>query len=241
MYRSDYNGPQPSARLQRLIALRGGKNMFGQPMYRLVHSNFRRTPSAGTWIDWDQSLSLNERKDDGSYRPVRRVVEMRLILAYPNHPDKWILEKWCLPEAYGTREDWYKPMQMGGTMLYIPHERRSVATLGDYPHRGEYENLGYAFPPSAVTEAVILTAIGRLEHAIDHMPSTPEGRILRRAYNATIREELKEQQYRAYAREVLDDGDFAFGGNPFVGAGYKRPHSSKKMLRKLGITEHHID
>lgn len=239
MYRSDYTGPQPPARLVALIAQRGC-NLHGQPLYRLVHSDFRRSPSGGTWIDWDDALSTAERKD-GVNRPLRSVVETRMVLLYPQTPNKWILEKWCPPDVYGTPQDWYKPTTQGGTQLYIPQERRSIATLGEYPHRGDYENFGYAFPAEALTEAVILTAIGRIEHAIDKMPSTPEGRVLRRVFNAKQAEELKQRQYKAYAKEMLDETDFAFNGNPFISsAGHKRPHSSAALLKKLGIPSHHI-
>lgn len=239
-YRSDYFGPQPHVGLKALIERRGGKNIFGQPMYRLVHAEFRRTPSGGTWLDWDESLNTAER-NEGRNRTIRRVVETRMILMYPSQKGLWILEKWVPPSTYGTPHDWYLPIQMGGTMNYIPHERRSIATLGEYPTRGDYESVGYAFPTDALTERVILTAIGRIEHAADKMPSTPEGRKLRRCYHALQMEELKQKRYKAYAHEILNETDFAFNGNPFVGAGTKRAHSSSAMLKKLGISQHYID
>lgn len=240
MYRSDYIGPEPSARLKALIAKIGGMNVFGQPNYRLVHSEFRRTPSGGTWIEWDSDLTISERKD-GVATPIRRVVETRMILMYPNTLGKWILEKWCPPSSYGTPKEWSLPITSGGTMLYIPTVAKLVATLGQYPWKGDYENYGYAFPTEALTEAVVMTAIGRIERSIDAMPSTPEGRVLRKCFSAVQREELKEREYRAFCNEVLDDAGFAFHGQPFVGAGRKRPHSSKHYLNKLGITAHHID
>lgn len=241
MYRSDYNGPRASARLEQAIRRAGGINIFGEPLYRLVHSSHRRTPSGGMWVDWSDDLSIADRKD-GVNTPLRRVVETRHILLYPNIQDKWVLEKWCGPEAYGSPEDWYKPTTLGGTMLYIPSERASVASLGEYPSRGDYEAAGYAFPAEALCEATVLTAIGRLEHQLDKMPSTPEGRVLRRCFEAQEREELKQRQFKAYAKEVFDEADFAFNNNAFSsGAGIKRAHSSAKLLKKLGITQHYLD
>jgi len=239
MYRSDYVGPQPPKRLVDLITKRGGKNIFGEANYRLVHCEFRRTPSGGTWLDWPEEASVAERQE-GRAIPVRRVVETRQILSYPNEKGKWILEKWCPPETYGTPAAWYLPVTSGGTVQYIPSRQMQIAALGPYPFKGEYENYGYAFPTAALTESIILTAIGRIEHAIDKMPSTPKGRILRKMFNALQAEELKQRTYQAYCSDVLDDTSFAFHGKSFSGAGPKRQHSSAKYLKKLGIQSHHI-
>jgi hypothetical protein len=240
MYRSDYIGPEPPARLKTLIRKVGGVNIFGEANFRLVHSEFRLTPSGGTWVDWAESLTTTERSEKHN-KPTRRVVETRWVPLYPNMFGRWILEKWTAPEAYGTPAVWQLPISSGGTMMYIPHKYKFIATLGEYPCRGEYEHCNYVFPTEALTEAVVLTAIGRIMHAMDKMPSTPEGRVKRRCYEAAQREVVKELAFRQYAEQVLDDAGFAFHGQPFVGAGTKRPHSSKQYLKKLGITAHHID
>lgn len=238
MYRSDYRGPEPPKRLKELIAKRGGLNPFGEPLYRLVHGGFRMTPSGGTWLEWPEHFTTNDRNERDN-APLRRVVEMRWIHSYPG-TDAWVLEKWCPPETYGDPKDWYKVVQQGGTVMYMPSERKHIATLGDYPYRGEYENYGYVFPSDALTEAVVLTAIGRIEHAIDKMPSTPEGRMQRKLFNAHQAETLKEQQYKAFCKDILDETDFAMKGNPFIGYGKKHAHSSNGYLKKLGISGHYI-
>lgn len=126
-------------------------------------------------------------------------------------------------------------------MIWCPGTGQYVASLGDYPERGEYSDTVYAFPTQALTEAVVLTAIGRLQHHIDHdAPSTIEGRIRRRSYLQRKAYDEAQEKYADWACDVMGESDFAFHGQPFVGIGPKRAHSSKAMLDKLHISEHHI-
>jgi hypothetical protein len=63
---------------------------------------------------------------------LREVVELRREPKYLPH-DRWHIERWMPPESYGSPETWHAETaeNVGG---------RSVAALGPYPARGDYEH-----------------------------------------------------------------------------------------------------
>lgn len=126
-------------------------------------------------------------------------------------------------------------------MIYLPEAHKSLPSLGDYPFRGDYEHFNYLFTNESLTEAVVINAIHRIERGIGKLPRDPEKRVLLRIYNAMMEEERKVNALRIRNKEILDSGDYAFKGSPFIGYGAKRAHSSKEHLKRAGITSHHID
>jgi hypothetical protein len=48
--------------------------------------------------------------------------------------DRWHIERWCAPEMYGSPDDWARAtLEVEGA--------QSIAALGPYPSRGEYEHV----------------------------------------------------------------------------------------------------
>ena len=63
---------------------------------------------------------------------VREVVELRREPKYLPH-NRWHIERWMPPESYGSPEQWH------AETLEIENGR-SIAALGPYPSRGDYEH-----------------------------------------------------------------------------------------------------
>lgn len=238
MRRIDYTGPQAPQYLNELLVFSGGICPFGLPNYRLVHGSTRLAPSGGRWVEWAPDLSISERKEDGENSPLRAITEIRMVPRYPLNKDKWILEKWCEPSAYGTPALWYSPITSGGTMLFVPETGKYIGSLGEYPYQGDYENIGYAFPNDGLTEAVLSNAVGRMQRGIESMPMTPRGRVLRATYQAEQLEAEQRAAYKNHCKDMLDELDWAFGGNPVIGPWTKKRHSKNYYAEKAGIREH---
>ncbi len=239
MKRIDYNGPEPPEHIQEQLITSGGLTPTGLPKYRLVHAPDRLSPSGGAWVDWDEELSLSERKQ-GVARPTRTVNEVRMTPRYPEQtPGNWILEKWSAPQDYGTPEAWYLPRVTGGTMEFIAEELKYIACLGEYPYEGDYEHIGYCIPADALTVPVIETAVGRFERGLEELPATDRGRMLRVMYNAKLATERKHAADRQHTLDLLDETDFAFGGAQWSGGyGAKRSHAMNHYAKLAGVTSH---
>lgn len=232
-----YSGRPAPVHIARAINSRAGFTLYGDPKYRLVWAQDRLTPSGGVWLDWAPGLTTNERNEDIN-RPIRRMVDIRMIPRYGPIAG-WVLEKWVPPSAYGTPKQWYSPAVIGGTMLWVPWANRYIPSQGDFPSHGDYEYASYHFPTDGtLSESVILTAIGRIEHYLDQLPATPLGRTLRRVHIAKQAEEASDKAFERYAFDLMDGMAPAFNGSAFTGAGEKRPSYTSQVAQKLGITSH---
>ena len=103
-----------------MLTQSGGLNRFGEPKYRLVWSSTRLAWVAGKFED----------RDDNGYL-IRGVLASRLMPKYPNR-DRWIIEQYLPPEAYGSPEGWWERTREWG-------EEGNLPQLGPYPSRGDYE------------------------------------------------------------------------------------------------------
>lgn len=92
----------------------GGLNRFGEPNYRCVWGWSRLSWIGGEWFDRG-----------------RTVVEERFVPKYLGF-NRWHIERWTPPEAYGSPRYW----RLTTTGVY---GRVSIPELGPYPERGEYE------------------------------------------------------------------------------------------------------
>ena len=107
--------------MARRVAEAGGWNRFGEPNYRVVWGWSRLSWIGGEWTDRDASGNA-----------VRTVVELRREPKY--FPvDRWHVEKWVPPEAYGGPLLWERET----VKIFGGHR---VRQLGPYPYRGEYEH-----------------------------------------------------------------------------------------------------
>ncbi|MFZ0821264.1 MAG: hypothetical protein WAM91_14440 [Candidatus Acidiferrales bacterium] len=104
------------------LARAGGVNRFGEPNFRAVWGWSRLAWIGGRFEDRDAAGNL-----------VRESVELRYEPKYFPR-DRWHIERWCAPEMYGSPDDWTRAtLEVEGA--------RSIAALGPYPSRGEYEHV----------------------------------------------------------------------------------------------------
>ncbi len=221
--------------LARMITGRYGRTPFGEPRYRMVWAAARLERCGGEWVDWDAGLSTAERLE-GTQRAWRRTVQLRWVPKYPGE-ECWLIERWLPAASYGTPEQWYAPAGLGGTMLRT--SAGAVPGCGEYPWRGDYEDIGarmYWYP----TEHHVTLAINAVERGRQAMPATAWGRALRRTFQAQQAQEKREREYATFCHEVLGDADQAFGGAPMVGYGGSRRPSAVELCERIGIREHPI-
>ena len=112
---------QPAASVARRLYIAGGSNRFGEPNYRAVWGWSRLGWVGGKWEDHDEAGGL-----------LREVAELRYVPKYTPQ-NRWHIERWLPPEAYGSPLDWYgQTMERAGGC--------NIPALGPYPDRGEYEH-----------------------------------------------------------------------------------------------------
>ena len=111
----------------RRLRLAGGRNRFGEPNYRAV---------------WGWSRLELDGREVGRPRRGRRLCcanswSLRRVPKYTPH-DRWHIERWLPPEAYGSPQDWYAQTverENGGVAQRcrrwgrIPRKRRIRALL----------------------------------------------------------------------------------------------------------------
>jgi hypothetical protein len=116
----EWSKPTPQFALDALAKY--GTNLFGEPLYRIVWSETRTYLSGGLWTDFTDSESKHL---------LREVAEYRRVPLYGSQ-QRWVLEKWCPPETYGSPEIWDDENR---------DEKTGLLTLGPFPSRGEYEHV----------------------------------------------------------------------------------------------------
>ncbi|MGB2633230.1 MAG: hypothetical protein WAM58_04770 [Candidatus Acidiferrum sp.] len=186
----------PEAVAERL-AWAGGWNRYGEGNYRVVWGWNRLA-----WIGG----KFEDRGEHGEL--LREVVELRKEPKYAE-VNRWHVERWVAPEAYGSPRQWYAQ-----TVEYAGG--RSVPALGPYPSRGEYE---HCFTIQGLRgEFVQLTPaiVERVAQAIEWCRQIPSGKRREGLYE---REARGDRGYEAWAYDVLDDGAPALHGQPFVTVG----------------------
>jgi hypothetical protein len=169
------------ADVARELLLAGGCNRFGEANYRVVWGWSRLDWIGGKWEDRDAEGGL-----------VREVVELRRVPKYLPH-ERWHIERWMAPESYGSPRAWYADtLEIAGG--------RSVASLGPYPSRGDYEHCFTL--QGARGEFVQLTAaVGRHVARAIEFGRGVSGAKRREALQDRSR--LEELEYDAYAEAVL--------------------------------------
>ncbi len=182
------------ASVSRRLEIAGGANRFGRPNYRAVWGWSRLGWIGGKWEDRDAEGKL-----------VRETVTLRRVPKYTPH-DRWHIERWVAPEAYGSPREWYART--------VEREKGvSVPALGPYPERGEYEHCftlagarGEFVQLTPTVAEYVALAIERGRHA-----SAGERRAC-----LDDRERREGRAYDAWAWDALDSGSAAFSGCPFV-------------------------
>jgi hypothetical protein len=109
------------ASIAQTLTRAGGTNRFGEPNFRAVWGWSRLAWIGGRFEDRDAAGNL-----------IRESIELRFEPKYFQR-NRWHIERWCAPEIYGSPDDWARAtLEVEGA--------RSIAALGPYPSRGEYEH-----------------------------------------------------------------------------------------------------
>ncbi len=183
----------PAAICER-IARAGGLNRYGEANFRVVWGGSRLAWIGGRWVDRDAHGNV-----------IREVVELRQEPKYIP-AERWHIERWIPPEAYGSPEEWFARTVEIDDGIRIP-------ALGPYPSRGEYEHCftlegprGEFLPLSAAACDWIVRAV-----AWSRRQTRRDGRQA-----IAAREARRERAWDRDADDLLDDAVPAFHGQAFV-------------------------
>jgi len=179
------------------LARAGGLNCLGEPNYRAVWGWNRLAWIGGKFEDHDPVT--------GSL--LREVVELRQEPKYPA-VNRWHIERWVPPEAYGSPRLWYAQTIERENGISIP-------ALGPYPSQGEYEHCFTLEGPHSEFVQLTPTVAEHVARAIEFSRRQPRAHR-RSAINE--RELREDRNYEAWAYDLLDDATPAFHQQPFVTA-----------------------
>ncbi len=158
---------------------RFGTNIYGQPNWRVIWSEDRVRFECGA--------------------PRR---------TYGDGRNRWMVERWCGPETYGTREAWEAMREPDGT-----------PSLGPYPAEGDYEWTFTFETPDGEGSPLEPGLLQLLCQCIERgkLLSDEQRRI---AVKARMERQQKERDERFDA--IFDNAMGPFGGNPVSGNPGKR-------------------
>lgn len=185
----------PTAVHERL-ARAGGMNSFGEPNFRVVWGGSRLSWIGGRWVDRDAHGNV-----------IREAIELRQEPKYIP-AERWHIERWMPPEAYGSPEEW-----LARTVEVEDGIR--IAALGPYPSRGEYEHCFTLQSASGEFIPLSPAACDWIVRAIQwaRRQSRNDGHAALAA-----REVRLERDWDCGADDLLDDAAPAFHGQEFVAA-----------------------
>jgi hypothetical protein len=176
------------------LARAGGANRFGEPNFRAVWGWNR--------LAWIGGL-FEDRDADGTL--LREVPALRFEPKYPQ-VNRWHIERWLPPEAYGAPRFWQQQtLETCGA--------QAIPALGPYPSRGDYEHVFTLESPRGEFVQLTPTIAERIALAIVFAAHAPRA-SRRRALEA--HHQRAERNYDRFAWDVLDDAVPAFHSQPFV-------------------------
>jgi hypothetical protein len=183
----------PDAVAHRLMRA-GGINRFGEANYRAVWGWNRLAWIGGKFEDRDEHGAL-----------LRERVELRQEPKYPA-VNRWHIERWLPPEAYGSPRAWYAQTIERENGISIP-------ALGPYPSRGEYEHCFTLEGPRGEFLQLTPTIAEHIARAIEFSRKFTRAKTRSRLYE---RAQRTERKYDQWAFDVMDEGVPAFHKQPFV-------------------------
>jgi hypothetical protein len=172
----------------------GGTNWLGEPNFRVVWGGSRLTWLGGHWVDRDTHGNV-----------IRECVELRRVPKYlPT--DRWHIELWVPPEAYGSREHWWTQTMESNNGISIP-------ALGPFPSRGEYEHCFTLQTLQGEFLGLTATACDWVVRAVEW--ARHQSRSARRA--AVDQREVRHNvEWDRIADDILSDATPAFHGQTFL-------------------------
>ena len=189
--RETHEAPESVA---RILELSGGRNRFGEPNYRAVWGWNRLAWIGGKFEDRDERGAL-----------LRERIELRKEPKYPAL-DRWHIERWVPPEVYGSPRTWYaQTNELAGG--------QTVAALGPYPSRGEYEHCFTLETPKGEFVQLTPTIAEHIARAIECSRCAPRAEKRARLHEQKARE---DRAYENWAFDLLDDATPAFHKQSFI-------------------------
>jgi hypothetical protein len=182
----------------QLLKRAGGINRLGEPNCRALWGWNRLAWIGGKF----------EEHDPATGSLLREVVELRQEPKYPA-VNRWHIERWVPPEAYGSPRAWYAQTIERANGVSIP-------ALGPYPSRGEYEHCFTLEGAAGEFVQLTPTVAEHIARAIEFSRHTPRSRKRRSIDDREVRE---DRAYDAWAYDMLDDATPAFHKQPFVTVG----------------------
>jgi hypothetical protein len=172
----------------------GGWNRLGEPNFRVVWGRSRLTWIGGKWTDYDIHGNI-----------VRRVIELRRLPKYVPF-DRWHIERWIPPEAFGSPRFWH-------AFTLEREDGIAIPALGPYPSRGEYEHCFTLQTARGEFVPLGVAACDQVIRAIEWARRT-SWRDKRRAIDT--RDAKRDRAWDSRADDILDDAVPAFHSQPFV-------------------------
>ena len=189
--RETYDTPENVA---HRLARAGGLNRFGEPNYRAIWGWNRLAWIGGKFEDRDEhGVLLRER------------IELREEPKYPA-VNRWHIERWLPPEAYGSPRQWYSQTIERSSGVSIP-------ALGPYPSRGDYEHCFTLEGLHGEFIQLTPTVAEHIARAIEFSRGLSRAKSRAHLYN---RAQRQEQHYESWAYDALDDAVPTFHKQAFV-------------------------
>ena len=232
--RNDVQGVERAPRsIDTYLERKGGKNVYGEPIFRLVFSTNRLMKRGGKFNDWDKNIKAKERGGvvrlnsgllvPNGYRPIRSVIEIRTVKKYPALAPGWVLERWVPRAYYGNRGDWESRCVPG----------TSIPLLGPYPVEGDYEMCGYFGGQGFPSIEWLSDKIDRCEKSRNEHKENTRQAYLERMDEAVAEYEKQEEKDRQESQAIIDDLLKPLWSSSLT-AGVLR----NQLARQAGITEH---
>lgn len=221
---------RPPSHIEEALLVAGGRNPYGEPMYRLVWTLGRKVQSGGEWFEYTEGTSVSDRNPNKT-RPFRSVAEVRVVPLYPDCPGKWMLEHWAAPEKWGDPDTWYLPESLGGTMRVV--QGKMVPGVGDYPSRGDYVSLGFQFTPTNLSEAIVAEIVRLFEAQKLEMPQDDTRRRILAVREAEAAEEAETERRIQRNLELVAAQD-----DPLAVHTLEARAATSRLCEKLGIRQH---
>lgn len=189
------------ANVEKAIAAAGGRDIFGDPIYRL----------AWGWARLELRVGLHSDYDDNDIL-VRRELRAEWWPRYEPR-NRFHLEIKKPPETYGGPEAWED-----GTSVYVDGVR--VPALGPFPSRGEYEHVaicqsregGFMWPTEDAVKDLILWHKTALARTKDERKALAEAKT-----------EYEKETRRKRFHDIIDSEARAFPFRTWVPVSGKSP------------------
>ena len=107
-----------------------GRNLYGEPILRVVWSEDRTVLVGGAWGRWDDSGNR-----------LGEAVGYRRVPKYPGVRERWVLEMWIPPAAFGTPESWEREWKRTAS------NGEPYQLFPEFPSRGDHFQIGVFADP----------------------------------------------------------------------------------------------